>query len=380
MRLRAWGQPDPVWLPAVCRGLPALAVLIALWILSGCSHEPPYSAISGAERSVSIIKSQAINAGQHLTIATQPSDLNIPPELLQHVSEANAIVSQIPGEADGVQQDLDSTQKQLQQDDQKITQLNAKINDKDAKIFLDFEIFGALGIVAGIVTTILGTIYLGTLGRNIGIAIGVGGFALVIVGIAIPTLQKIIPWVVVVIVIIAFAAGIWMIWKKRAAIEELVETGQATKQVMSPAQRTTIFSNGALTDGSADAIQSSSTQAMVANVRKSGAVTPVPSVPSSAATTVPVTFNLIFPNPPPGQALYVYGDASQLGTWTIIASCKLSGTSPVWSATVSLPIGKPVQYKYALVNGADPPQAESGNNRSFTPTPPSDTRWDIWQL
>ncbi len=72
-----------------------------------------------------------------------------------------------------------------------------------------------------------------------------------------------------------------------------------------------------------------------------------------------------------GENVYLVGSSPLLSNWIPAAGIKLSpGNYPVWTVTVSLPAGTPLEYKYVKRDGSGNTVWESGGNRSFT-TPPS---------
>lgn len=112
---------------------------------------------------------------------------------------------------------------------------------------------------------------------------------------------------------------------------------------------------------------------------------PVSSVPQTA-----VTFNINFNNTTTGQDLYIVGSVGQLGNWDYTKAVKMSGAAwPNWTATVSLPTGTAVQYKYFRWNPSQPynPGNTSSNNPfwcndpnySITPAGATQSRTDTWR-
>ncbi len=82
-----------------------------------------------------------------------------------------------------------------------------------------------------------------------------------------------------------------------------------------------------------------------------------------------------------GQNVFVVGDVAELGGWDPAKAVALSPTSyPVWKATVSLPAGTAVSYKYVKKNPDGSVTWESDPNRSFTtPSGGAVTRDDTWR-
>ncbi len=108
--------------------------------------------------------------------------------------------------------------------------------------------------------------------------------------------------------------------------------------------------------------------------RPSGSPTPTSSptaTPTSSPTATPtastaqvafgVTATTVW-----GQDIYVVGDHASLGGWDPARAVPLSAaTYPVWRATVTLPPGTTVQYKYIRLQGSSVTW-ESGANRTLT--------------
>ncbi|MFI7056320.1 carbohydrate-binding module family 20 domain-containing protein [Streptosporangium canum] len=82
-----------------------------------------------------------------------------------------------------------------------------------------------------------------------------------------------------------------------------------------------------------------------------------------------------------GQNVFVVGDVEELGGWDPAKAVALSPSSyPVWKATVSLPAGTAVSYKYVKKNPDGSVTWESDPNRSFTtPSGGAVTRDDTWR-
>ncbi|WP_304438281.1 carbohydrate-binding module family 20 domain-containing protein, partial [Cellulomonas sp. B6] len=81
-----------------------------------------------------------------------------------------------------------------------------------------------------------------------------------------------------------------------------------------------------------------------------------------------------------GQDLYVVGDHAGLGGWDPARAVPLSAaTYPVWRATLTLPPGTAVQYKYVRKQGSTVTW-ESGANRTLTvPAGGTLTTTDTWR-
>lgn len=90
---------------------------------------------------------------------------------------------------------------------------------------------------------------------------------------------------------------------------------------------------------------------------------PTPSPTSSAAAVAfGVSATTVW-----GQNIFVVGDVPALGGWDPARAVPLSAaTYPVWRATVSLPAGSAVQYKYVRKDASGSVTWESGVNRTLT--------------
>nr|WP_260408026.1 carbohydrate-binding module family 20 domain-containing protein [Planomonospora venezuelensis] len=82
-----------------------------------------------------------------------------------------------------------------------------------------------------------------------------------------------------------------------------------------------------------------------------------------------------------GQNVFVVGDAAELGSWNPANAVALSSADyPVWKATVNLPAGKTIFYKYIKKNPDGSVTWESDPDRSFTtPSSGTATRNDTWR-
>ncbi|MEW1844889.1 carbohydrate-binding module family 20 domain-containing protein, partial [Nonomuraea angiospora] len=82
-----------------------------------------------------------------------------------------------------------------------------------------------------------------------------------------------------------------------------------------------------------------------------------------------------------GQNVYVVGNVAALGGWSPAAAVPLSSADyPIWRATVNLPPGTSVEYKYLKKNPDGSVTWESGGNRTFTtPSTGTHTRNDTWK-
>lgn len=104
----------------------------------------------------------------------------------------------------------------------------------------------------------------------------------------------------------------------------------------------------------------------------------------SSATSVPVTFDeLVTTNY--GENVYIVGSISQLGNWDTSSGVALSASqytssNPLWSATVSLPVGTSFQYKYVKIESDGSVVWEADPNHSYTvPCSSAATENDSWQ-
>ncbi|GGT03711.1 hypothetical protein GCM10010156_71980 [Planobispora rosea] len=81
-----------------------------------------------------------------------------------------------------------------------------------------------------------------------------------------------------------------------------------------------------------------------------------------------------------GQNVFVVGSAPQLGAWNPAGAVALSPADyPRWRASVPLPGGTAVQYKYIKKDSAGAVTWESSPNRAFTaPAAGTVTRDDVW--
>ncbi|WP_263773073.1 glycoside hydrolase family 15 protein [Propionivibrio soli] len=92
--------------------------------------------------------------------------------------------------------------------------------------------------------------------------------------------------------------------------------------------------------------------------------------------TFQVTANTNF-----GENIYLVGNSPLLSDWTPSSGIKLAPTNyPVWNATVSLPAGTALEYKYVKRDASGNTVWEGGGNRSFTiPSSGVVTRNDVFQ-
>ncbi|KAI2632398.1 carbohydrate-binding module family 20 protein [Hypoxylon sp. NC1633] len=87
-------------------------------------------------------------------------------------------------------------------------------------------------------------------------------------------------------------------------------------------------------------------------------------------TAVAVTFNE-FKTTTFGQTVKIVGSIAALGSWDTSKAVALSASSytssnPLWKATVTLPAGQAITYKYIIVNTDGSVTWESDPNRSYT--------------
>lgn len=97
-------------------------------------------------------------------------------------------------------------------------------------------------------------------------------------------------------------------------------------------------------------------------------------------TQIPVAFEVnattIF-----GENLYVVGNVAALSNWNPQAGLALSSAAyPYWRATLNLPAGTTIEYKYIKRNGSGTVVWESGANRVLTiPSSGTVTLHDVWR-
>ncbi|KAI1388318.1 carbohydrate-binding module family 20 protein [Hypoxylon trugodes] len=106
----------------------------------------------------------------------------------------------------------------------------------------------------------------------------------------------------------------------------------------------------------------------------------------ATATSVAVTFNEL-KTTTYGQTVKVVGNVAALGNWDTSKAVALSASSytsnnPLWKATITLPAGQAIQYKYIVVNTDGSITWESDPNRSYS-VPKScsttSTKTDTWR-
>ncbi|MGC5016572.1 carbohydrate-binding module family 20 domain-containing protein [Streptosporangium sp. DT93] len=109
--------------------------------------------------------------------------------------------------------------------------------------------------------------------------------------------------------------------------------------------------------------------------------TPTPTVtPTADPGQVATTFNANVTTTW-GQNVFVVGNVAALGAWNPANAIPLSSASyPVWKATVNLPPGTAISYKYIKKNSGGSVTWESDPDRSFTtPSGGTTTRNDSWR-
>ncbi|GLS25983.1 hypothetical protein GCM10007877_16980 [Marinibactrum halimedae] len=120
-----------------------------------------------------------------------------------------------------------------------------------------------------------------------------------------------------------------------------------------------------ITDGAGTYTITFNDQTKNISVRKGG-VTPPP--PSSG--TVDVNFSCANGQTTPGQSVYVIGDITELGNWSLGQAVKLEPMSyPTWTGTVALPQNASVEWKClkrSETNPNDRVEWQSGSNNSLS--------------
>ncbi|KAI4869082.1 carbohydrate-binding module family 20 protein [Hypoxylon rubiginosum] len=92
--------------------------------------------------------------------------------------------------------------------------------------------------------------------------------------------------------------------------------------------------------------------------------------PCTTATAVAVTFNEL-KTTSFGQTVKIIGNIAALGSWDVSKAVALSASSytssnPLWTATITLPAGQAIEYKYIVVNTDGSVNWEADPNRSYT--------------
>lgn len=106
----------------------------------------------------------------------------------------------------------------------------------------------------------------------------------------------------------------------------------------------------------------------------------------ATATTVAVTFNELKATTY-GQTVKIVGNIAALGNWNTASAVALTATgysssNPQWSATISLPAGQAIQYKYVVVNSDGSVTWEADPDHSYTvpaTCATTATKSDTWQ-
>lgn len=139
----------------------------------------------------------------------------------------------------------------------------------------------------------------------------------------------------------------------------------------------------------------SGTYTTATNTNFPASQTPVTGVPTATTTTMPtgtpscndvlVTFNELVTTQW-GQTIKLVGNVASLGNWNpangiVLSADEYSSSNPLWTASVTLPAGTAIQYKYVNVQSDGSVQWESDPNRGFTVPASCDgvTRSDSWR-
>lgn len=131
-------------------------------------------------------------------------------------------------------------------------------------------------------------------------------------------------------------------------------------------------------------VPANGTLALHVNARTSrGGPDPTPTTPPTGGTcgTVDTTFE-VNASTVWGENVYVTGNVPALGNWNPANGVPLSSASyPVWRATVSLPAGTAMQYKYVKRNGSQVIwESDPNRSRSTPSTTPCTATWtDTWR-
>ncbi|MBG0817691.1 carbohydrate-binding module family 20 domain-containing protein [Planomonospora sp. ID82291] len=140
-----------------------------------------------------------------------------------------------------------------------------------------------------------------------------------------------------------------------------------------------VAGSGSVTvDGGGDASVTVPAKGAVA-IRLGTGPTPSPT-PTATSDEIATSFNANVTTSW-GQNVFVVGDVAELGSWNPANAVALSAASyPVWKATVNLPAGKTISYKYVKKNPDGSVTWESDPDRSFTtPAGGTATRTDTWR-
>ncbi|KAI0850178.1 carbohydrate-binding module family 20 protein [Daldinia vernicosa] len=90
----------------------------------------------------------------------------------------------------------------------------------------------------------------------------------------------------------------------------------------------------------------------------------------ATATAVAVTFNEL-KSTDYGQTVKVVGNVAALGNWdtskaVTLSASQYTSSNPLWAATITLPAGQAIQYKYIVVNTDGSISWETDPNRAYT--------------
>jgi alpha-amylase len=117
--------------------------------------------------------------------------------------------------------------------------------------------------------------------------------------------------------------------------------------------------------------------ALYTGARGTGGGTTSPSTCSSVATTFEANVTTAW-----GENVFVVGNTAALGNWDPASAVALSSAAyPVWRATVTLPAGTAVQYKYIKKNGSSVVlESDPNRTRTTATTAPCSATWsDAWR-
>lgn len=136
-------------------------------------------------------------------------------------------------------------------------------------------------------------------------------------------------------------------------------------------------------DASGNATVSVAAHDAVALYGRTGGATPSPSPTPTTSPTTPAsgeiaeTFSVT--GAPASAPLYLVGSAAQLGGWAPASAIPMTQTDTGWTATVTLPTGTSLQYKYLQKDSAGTVTWEPGaNHTATTGTGPSGTLNDAY--
>jgi glucoamylase len=114
----------------------------------------------------------------------------------------------------------------------------------------------------------------------------------------------------------------------------------------------------------------SGTATATATATVTGTATTTTPTGCATATAVAVTFNEV-KSTTFGQTVKIVGNIDALGNWNTANAVALSASqytssNPLWSATIRLPAGQAIQYKYIVVNADGSVTWEADPNHSYT--------------